>query len=47
VRWRAPKSTVVVDRQAAANPEQARKLLSAVKDTKRSGADRGCRPSSL
>jgi hypothetical protein len=32
-----PKSTVVLDRQAVANPEQARKLLSAVEDTKRSG----------
>jgi integrase len=38
IKWRAPKSTRVVDRRAVANPDQARLLLSTVAVTPRSGA---------
>ena len=37
IRWKAPKSSVEVDRRCVPNPDQARALLSAGRVTKRSG----------
>lgn len=37
IKWSAPKSTQVVDRRVVVNPEQARQLLAAVGETRRSG----------
>jgi integrase len=38
IKWRAPKSTHVVDGRVVVNPDQARQLLDAVRVTPRSGA---------
>jgi integrase len=37
IRWRAPKGNHAVDRRSVVSPAQARKLLAAVRRTKRSG----------